>query len=274
MRVRHLDCGSMHPLGGKLVDGAPGLFRTAHLVCHVLLVEGDDGLVLVDTGFGVADLANPRDTLPGPFVALVRPVRDPAQAALRQLEALGYNRSDVRHIVLTHLDLDHAGGIADFPDARVHVFGPEHRAAMTPATASEKARYRRAHWAHNPKWEIHEPSAGERWMGLEAVRPLPGLSDDFLLVPLQGHTRGHCGVAVNSDTGWLLHAGDTYFNRAEMDPVPSCPPGLRVFQSVAQIDGKARHANQKRLHEMVQGHRGEVTVFSAHDAAELQRLSG
>ncbi|MCP2271789.1 MBL fold metallo-hydrolase [Actinokineospora diospyrosa] len=270
MRVHHLDCGSMHPPGGGFVDGAPGLFRYAHMVCHVLLAESDDGLVLVDTGFGVRDLTTPKQTLPGPFVALVRPAFDVSQAAVRQVAALGFDPADVRHIILTHLDLDHAGGLVDFPDARVHVHGPELRAALDQATAGERQRYRKAHWAHGPKWEVHESGGGDRWMGLESVRGLTGLSDDFRLVPLAGHTRGHCGVAVRSDEGWLLHAGDSYFNAAEMAPSPSCPPGLRVFQSLMQVEGKARKANQERLRTMLRSHRAEVKIFSAHDAAELE----
>ena len=48
----------------------------------------------------------------------------------RQVEALGYSARDVRHIVVTHLDPDHAGGLSDFPDAEVHIFRAEHKAAM------------------------------------------------------------------------------------------------------------------------------------------------
>ena len=44
--------------------------------------------------------------------------------------ALGLDPRDVRHIVVTHLDLDHAGGLADFPDAKVHLHAREHAAAM------------------------------------------------------------------------------------------------------------------------------------------------
>ncbi|WP_018682596.1 MBL fold metallo-hydrolase [Actinokineospora enzanensis] len=272
MRVRHLDCGSMHPLGGRLVDGEPGLFRFAHMVCHVLLAESDDGLVLVDTGFGVRDLTNPGETLPGPFLRLVRPVRDVGQAAVNQVKALGYDPKDVRHILLTHLDLDHAGGLADFPDARVHVYGPELRAATQPATAGERQRYRQAHWAHQPKWEVHEPGGGETWMGLNAVRGLTGLSDDFLLVPLPGHTRGHCGIAVRSDEGWLLHAGDAYFNHGELLRRPSAPPMLRVFESVVQVERTARLANQERLRTMHADH-PDIQVFCAHDTTELRAFT-
>ena len=42
---------------------------------------------------------------------------------------LGFSPDDVRHIVLTHLDFDHAGGIEDFPNARVHVLAREREAA-------------------------------------------------------------------------------------------------------------------------------------------------
>ena len=49
--------------------------------------------------------------------------------AIRQLEALGHKASDVRHIVLTHLDFDHAGGLEDFPNATVHVMDAEFVAA-------------------------------------------------------------------------------------------------------------------------------------------------
>ena len=47
MKVTHLNCGTMR---------SPG---TPPLVCHVLLVETDNGPVLVDTGYGLADIADP-----------------------------------------------------------------------------------------------------------------------------------------------------------------------------------------------------------------------
>ncbi|MCT9113339.1 MBL fold metallo-hydrolase [Streptomyces mirabilis] len=38
---------------------------------------------------------------------------------------LGFDRTDVRHIVLTHFDADHIGGLSDFPHAQVHVTAAE-----------------------------------------------------------------------------------------------------------------------------------------------------
>ena len=59
MHVHHLNAGTMCPMSARLVNGQGGLFKRARLVCHVLLLETEDGLVLVDTGLGLGDIAKP-----------------------------------------------------------------------------------------------------------------------------------------------------------------------------------------------------------------------
>ncbi len=263
----------MCPLGGRLVSGAGGVFARARMVCHCLAVELPDGLALVDTGLGLADVAEPRGRLGLEFVAIVQPRLDAAQTAARQVERLGFKTRDVRHIVLTHLDVDHAGGLADFPDATVHVLADEHHAATSRRTLVERRRYRPAQWEHGPRWALYRPE-GEPWFGFECVRELEGLPPEILLVPLAGHTRGHAGVAVQSDDGWLLHAGDAYFHRFEMDPdARRCPPALDLFQRVLAVDDSARLENQERLRHLAAENAGDVRVFSAHDAVELDRFA-
>ncbi|MEV0679778.1 MBL fold metallo-hydrolase [Actinosynnema sp. NPDC050436] len=268
MKVHHLNCGTMRPLGGGLVDGSGSVFRPATLVCHVLLLEADDGLVLVDSGMGVQDVRNPRPTLARHWRLLSRPVLDERETALRRVEALGYRAEDVRHVVLTHLDLDHGGGLRDFPHAEVHVLEEELAAALHPGKrGNDRTRYPDAQWSHGPKWVTHEPR-GERWFGFDGVREL---RPDILLVPLAGHTRGHTGVAVNTGDRWLLHAGDAYFFHGEMAAAPHCPPGLAVMQGRMDTLPELRLSNQDRLRELVRDHGDRVDVFCAHDAVELAR---
>ena len=88
---------------------------------------------------GTADLAQPRRRLGALWLLYARPLIDPRQTALAQVRRLGFAAADVRHIVLTHLDLDHAGGLSDFPTARVHVLDVEHAAAMRPPTRTGAA---------------------------------------------------------------------------------------------------------------------------------------
>lgn len=251
-----------------------GRMTPARMVAHCLLVEGDHGLTLVDTGFGSADLASKR--MGAGFIRMMGPALDPAETAVAQVRAAGYDSSDVTDIVLTHMDLDHAGGLGDFPGARVHVFADELAAATKRSAVREKNRYISAQWAHGPRWVEHAV-AGEEWLGFEAVKVL---SDDVLLIPLRGHTRGHCGVAVRRPSGgWFLHAGDTYFSHGEKDPSPTCPFGLSLFQTVVQMDRKARHANADRVRSLHADHGPDsgaddvVSVFCAHDAVEFDALA-
>src|SRR5205823_11257354 len=141
---------------------------------HVLCIETDAGVVLVDSGIGLDDVRDPEKRLGRAFLSLVRPELDEGITALRQIEALGYQARDVRHVVLTHLDVDHAGGLPDFPAADVHLMGREHDTMLRPPLR-ERQRYfiGRRHWSHGPRWVTHEAS-GEEWRGLESVRVIPG----------------------------------------------------------------------------------------------------
>jgi glyoxylase-like metal-dependent hydrolase (beta-lactamase superfamily II) len=269
MRIHHLNCGSLCPHGARLINGDGGLLARATIVCHCLLLETDDGLVLIDTGFGIDDARNPRQ-LGAAFRALVRPRPTVAETALTQLEGLGFAAGDVRHVVATHLDLDHTGGLPDFPAAEVHVLAAELEAALNPRLR-ERARYiGGAHWTHDPRWVSHGPG-GDDWFGFGSVRILPGIDAEVLLVPMLGHSSGHTAVAVNSGDSWLLHCGDAYFNHAEVATPPSCPPALRFFQAVMASDGRARRANSERLRELAASHDDEVRLFCSHDPHELMR---
>lgn len=272
MTIHHLNCCTFCPRGALLL-GAPWGHRV-EMCCHCLLVETErSGLVLIETGLGLDDVREGAARLGRGFTFMTRPAFDPHETAHARIKALGLSPSDVRHIVVTHLDVDHAGGISDFPQADVHVFFAEHRAAMSRATVQSRTRYIPAQWAHRVRWQLHDELAGERWFGFECVRQLGDLPPDILLVPLLGHSAGHCGVAARGADGWLLHAGDAYFHRDEMTaPHYRGPWGFEAFQRLVGHDAKQRIANQHRLRELKGQHSGEVRVFSAHDPVEFAAL--
>lgn len=267
--IQHLNCGTMCPWGGSFVDGvSDGL--TGRLVCHCLLVESSDGLILVDTGFGTEDVAEPHPRLSRAFTTVLRPCLQVEETALARLHTRGFRAADVRHIVLTHLDFDHAGGIEDFPDATVHVMADELDAARHRDGLVARGRYRPRQWDADIRWRTYR-AAGEPWFGFPVVRELVGLPPEILLVPLPGHTRGHAGVAVKGRDRWMLHAGDAYFYREELDPKqPTCTPALSAYQSLMEVDHDLRLANQARLRELARHHGDEVRIFCAHDAIELE----
>jgi glyoxylase-like metal-dependent hydrolase (beta-lactamase superfamily II) len=274
MRIHHLNCISSCPLGGALMDGRSRGLR-GRLTCHCLLVETDSGLVLVDTGFGLRDVAAPRTRLSRVFLALTSPEFREEMTAIRQIERLGFDPRDVRNIVLSHLDFDHAGGLDDFPWAAVHLLERERDAARAQRTMLDRMRYRPQQWSTQASWRLYQGGEGESWFGFDAVRGLEGVPPEILFIPLIGHTLGHAGVAIRRDDDWLLYAADAYFFHAEMDLVrPRCTPGLRLYQWVMEKDRKARLWNQSRLRVLARDHRRELTIFCAHDTVEFDRLAG
>jgi glyoxylase-like metal-dependent hydrolase (beta-lactamase superfamily II) len=209
----------------------------------------------------------------------------------------------VTHIIMTHLDKDHSGGLADFPHATVHV----HRKALAALDSAlcgelgyvQQQRYCAAHFDHGPQWQPFDapplvtgaanreaqapaaaaadpsptepPTCVEEWLGRQGAVRLAGLPDCLLAVPLPGHAPGHCGVALQTRRGWLLHSADSAYHRAWLDG--GRPPlAIQAVEAILQHDGRARHTTIQRLLEL-QG-LGNVRMLSSHDPKALDELGG
>jgi glyoxylase-like metal-dependent hydrolase (beta-lactamase superfamily II) len=179
--------------------------------------------------------------------------------AYEQIQRLGYDPAEVRHIVLTHLHLDHAGGLPDFPEAQIHIYRPEYEAAMKTARGFWELFLRPEHWAHGPHWVLHDRESGigndeverKTWYGFEAIL-LEGISPRVALIPLTGHTPGHCGVAVETLSGWVLHCGDALPYGGPVNVPPEW------FSSLLIGD------HGPRLRALAREHGDEVLLLSAH----------
>lgn len=237
------------------------------MVCHVLLIETDAGLVLVDSGYGLLDCADPVRRL-GPARRLLRPMLDVDETAARQVERMGFRRDDVRHIVTTHFDVDHIGGLADFPHAVVHVTAAEVLGAVTAPNYAERIRFRPAQWAHRPRLVEYRPG-GESWRGFAAVRELEGLPPGIALVFMPGHTRGHACVAVDTGPRWILHCGDAFYTRQRLDGSAREPWMLLLSQRLSVFDRRQLLANQQRLAELYRRGDPDLMLVNAHDAELL-----
>lgn len=270
IHIHHFSCGAMQPYGGALFDGQTPLSKPAELSCHCLLLETQSGLVLVDTGTVSADVHAARDRLSPLFRMIDRVRLDPAEAAANQIRARGHAPADVTHIIMTHLDFDHAAGLVDFAQAAVHLSAAEADAAREPSSPKARGRYRREQFqTSEPRWRTVKTFPG-RWYGLPSS-PIDGVPG-VLLISLPGHTRGHCGVAVQRANGWLLHAADAIFNHRELDPVsPSTPTGARAYQWLMQTSQPQRRHSLLELRRLRRDHHDEVEIICTHDPALLPR---
>ena len=161
------------------------------------------------------------------------------------------------------------GGIPDFPNAKVHVHRREHDMAVTRRTPAPQGRYITDQWKHGPQWAFYG-EGGEDWFGFKGVRALDDREPDILMIPLPGHTLGHCGIAVRSGDKWLLHAGDAYFFHGQIQASPKMPLVLGMFQRRADMDRAMRIENQERLRTLKANHGDAVTIFNSHDPVDYE----
>jgi glyoxylase-like metal-dependent hydrolase (beta-lactamase superfamily II) len=272
MNIHHLSCGTMCPFGGGLMDGITPHLGHSTLVCHCLLIETDSKLILVDTGFGTQDILHPHKRLSPFFRILNQPRLDMKQTAIHQIRELGFDPNDVTDIVLTHLDFDHAGGITDFPNAKIHLYATEYKAALRSKGFIQGQRFRPIQWQNHKSWKLYN-SQGEKWFGFDSVRELEGLPPEILIIPLVGHTWGHCGIAVEQEHRWLLLAGDAYFNNQEMNlKHPHAPKGAAAYETMMEVDRELRLMNQDRLRRLIATQGRHVQVFCSHDPKEFMMM--
>ncbi|RME84413.1 MAG: MBL fold metallo-hydrolase, partial [Planctomycetota bacterium] len=256
---------TLYPRWGKKIH------EEGYLICHGLLVELDKDLVLVDTGLGLLDIQKPKERLGRFFLWALQPKLDKEETAYFQVQSLGYDPKDVSHIILTHLDLDHAGGLSDFPHAKVHIMDREYERALNPAFW-DKMRYSSNQWAHRVQWHSYQTS-GEPWYGFKCVRKLDSLPPEILFVPLWGHSYGHAGVAIRGPEKWIFHCGDAYFHWSEVDyKIPEIPPRLKFFEWWIASNNQDRRENRERLFELKKKKVQEIQIFCSHCPVEFERI--
>jgi len=253
LKVHHLNCGSFCPR-------SPILNEITH--CHCLLIEDKNQLILIDTGIG----KNHSSLLMEAQASIAGVKHDQFLSAKEQILKLGFKVEDVRQILVTHLDYDHAGGIFDFPTATVHLAKKELESANK---LKNIMRYHKDLWRNHKKIVTYD-DFGENWNGLSCIQQLPGLPPEILMVPLFGHSAGHSGFAIEQkDSKPLFHVGDAYFNRIELKG------GLKSlqYQAFARLNCDNNTERVQNLEKVKQLSKNKkAVVFSSHDPHDFNKF--
>ena len=129
MRVHAIQTGRVKIKASQVVGRGHGLMRqfaplidsewSAWLPTFAYAIEHRDGVILVDTGASAAAKSLPR--WHPYFRFAVRFDIEPDEEAGPQLRAIGIGSGDVRRVVMTHLHIDHDGGLGAFPNSEILV---------------------------------------------------------------------------------------------------------------------------------------------------------
>jgi hypothetical protein len=112
--------------------------------------------------------------------------------------------------------------------------------------------YVASHWAHGPRWAVHS-LLGDHWFGLDCVPVLEEPDWEILLVPLLGHSRGHCG--------------DAYVRQMHVVPDHPRSPFPRWAAPLAHC--LFPEAPLERLRSLLRDHGDQIQAFPAHDREAL-----
>jgi glyoxylase-like metal-dependent hydrolase (beta-lactamase superfamily II) len=223
------------------------------------LVEHPEGHIAIDTGLSTRVRVRRAQRL----MSVPSPVIEAGEEIGPQMRAKGLRIEDVRRVVLTHLDWDHAGGLEYFPDTEILVHRPEHEFA---SKLMGRLRYQPRLW---PSW--FDPKLYD--LDPEPYGPFPASkaltdSGDVRLVPIPGHSIGQVGMIVETNGLALFFAADHVLRQDWF--VEDYEAG-RMLGLGALFFPKLAAETSRRIHGFVE----EVpTVFlPSHDAEAPARLA-
>jgi N-acyl homoserine lactone hydrolase len=218
-------------------------------------IEHPEGVIVIDTGAAAHLKSLPR--WHPYFRFAVRFDIEPEQEAGPQLRALGIGARDVKTVVLTHLHIDHDGGLAHFPHSRILASAGE--IARTSGISGAMLGYLPKRW---PKWFAPEPLAWQpSACGPFASSARISAAGDVIAVPTPGHTPNHLSVVVRDGDDKIMLAGDASYLESTM--LSGTVDGVSPDETVAA-------ATLARIREFCS--QRPTVYLPAHDPHAAQRL--
>lgn len=206
-----------------------------------------DRLILVDTGCSPVVVEDPAKAW-GRLARLYHPQVSAEEVIDAQIQAAGFDVGDVTDVVLTHLHMDHAGGLCRLGHhPRIWVQRAEHRWGGCPDPHGSGGYYRN---------EFDLPGADLRLLDGDAP-----IADGVQVVLTDGHTPGHQSVLIQLASGLQCVVGDAAYNRVLLERRSLPPVATDVGRYMASLT---------RLRTL-ESYFGATLLFS-HDAEQAAKL--
>jgi glyoxylase-like metal-dependent hydrolase (beta-lactamase superfamily II) len=246
---------SLIPQAAMMQKAPPEMIK---IMFPIYLIEHENGLVLFDTGLSHELVEDPMSygEHGAPMMAEFMEAQmeiDLLATPAELLDDLGYETSDVDHLVMSHLHVDHSGYIDQFPDAEIHVHIDELRYAWWPDPSQVQF------YLDGDLWILQEPDTN--------VTEVSGRTDLFgdgsiEIIPTPGHTPGHQSLKVELEDETVILAGDVANQREGYERglvAPFSWSGDQALDSIRAVKAAANSEN--------------TTVAVPHAPDDLERLT-
>ncbi len=220
------------------------------------LIEHDEGDILIDAGMSESCLAPDYLRSLGRVDAwvathLCRFDMAPGDGLGPQLRRIRPRGTDGLRVAMTHLHLDHIGGLSDLPGVPVLV---------------NRAEWQRPFGAPKPLLAAMTPDcfefkATDTVPGFDAWYPLTREGDLFA-IPAPGHTKNHCAIVLKRAGVTVLFAGDAVYDQGQLS---------RLEIAGAHVSARLALDTMQRMHRFIQAE--PTVVLPSHDADAERRLN-
>jgi N-acyl homoserine lactone hydrolase len=267
MRIHAIQTGRVRIKQAQIEGRGHGLWRQIQPIVssewaewvpvYAWAIEHAEGVIVVDTGSGAHLKSLPRWH---PYFQLaVHFEIEPKQEVGPQLRSLGIGAHDVKTVVLTHLHIDHDGGLAYFPHSRIFVDSGE--IARAAGIRGSLLGYLPRRW---PSWFDPRPLAWQpSSYGPFAQSVRLTAAGDVIAVPTPGHTPNHVSIIMRNGEEQIMLAGDTSYLESTM---------LRAAIDGVGADEAAAKATLADIRALCAA---RPTIYlPTHDPRSAERLAG
>ena len=213
----------------------------------ILIKHPTEGYILYDTG------ATPAKDWPGNLQAVVEVVNDGDHNMADQLAKVGVKAKDIKHVILSHYHIDHAGALSMFVNhATIYVDRKEAESAYTTVLSTTDPT---AHGFY------FRPSVLQKAKNIQFIDEDCELFEGVHVVNIKGHTAGTLGLVLELESGNVLVTSDACNMESNYNGVPG---GI-------QYDSLASAASVKKLHKLAKQFNVKEIWFS-HDAKQFDAM--
>jgi glyoxylase-like metal-dependent hydrolase (beta-lactamase superfamily II) len=227
-----------------------------------LVTHPTAGHILVDTSLHPSIAAKPSENFGRIASWVARPRTEPGRDLAAQLRERGADPRSIRLVVMTHLHMDHASGISDFPSSTFVLSKAEWEVATSGSRPLLRG-YRPQHYDYAFDYRLIDFDGPRVESYSTFGRTFDLLGDGSIrLAFTPGHTLGHMCVVLRLRDRDFVIAGDAVYTVRQLEGGPGQPRP------------QSSHLWRRSLQELRLFHREypQAVIVAGHDANQWAEL--